>query len=75
MLPVENIMQKLKMKDKALAERLGCHQSTIARWRYPREKNGRNGNIPYQYHQRIKDIAQEIGVVLTADDFMPAKDA
>ena len=45
--------------------------STIYRWDYPIEKNGRGGDVPPKALRAIKKAARLSGVMLYDEDFIP----
>lgn len=65
----EKILAKLGMTPAVLSDKLGLRRSTVSRWNYARSKGGTGGIIPYKYHDRIRDLAEEKGVDLELSDF------
>jgi hypothetical protein len=54
------------------AELLGLNKSTVYRWLYARTKNdGLDGFIPVKQLQKILEIAQREGIIISADDLDP----
>ena len=54
-----------------LARALGCHESTVFKWTYPRAKQGSDGIIPSCAMKRVMRVARAEGILLTPEDLYP----
>ena len=55
-----------------LAKLLGCSDSTVFRWTYPRANGGTDGIVPGKALRKVLAIAAARGVVITAQDLYPS---
>jgi hypothetical protein len=53
-----------------LARLLKKDPSTIHRWRMPASKGGLDGRVPSAIQARLLEVADDVGVHLTADDLI-----
>lgn len=67
--PAASIIQKLG-GPQAVASRLGVAYTAPYRWRSPASKGGTDGAIPRKYIPALLVMASEIGVPLSASDFV-----
>ncbi|SFJ68745.1 helix-turn-helix domain-containing protein [Methylobacterium brachiatum] len=66
--PAEKIIAKFDGA-RSLAHAIGVKPSAVYRWTYPRERGGTGGYVPTAHIPKIKDAADLLGVVLTAEDW------
>ncbi len=52
------------------AKLLGIDPAKVTKWRWPPERKGSGGNIPKAYKTRILDLAEEMGLDITAEDLV-----
>ena len=57
---------------KVLSSQLRVTIATVYRWQYPRTRGGSDGLVPAYMWPDLLDLADEMGVELTADHFYPA---
>jgi hypothetical protein len=55
-----------------VASRTNRDPSRVYRWMHPKDKGGTGGTIPFKLVPTLIAAAAERGIVLTADDFLPA---
>ena len=55
---------------RALARELGRNQSSISRWRMPKEEGGTGGAIPTSMQGRVLALARARGLSLVAEDLI-----
>lgn len=55
---------------RATARAIGLSQSTVSRWRFPKEKNGLSGRVPSIHQAKILKISREQNLGLTAEDLI-----
>jgi transposase-like protein len=69
--PAEKIVERLGGSTKVAAI-VGVNRTQVWRWRREKEAGGTGGLIPHQHYAKLLAYAQEHGIPLTGDDFMPA---
>lgn len=52
------------------ARLLGINPGDVTKWRYPREKKGCNGNIPWRLKPIILDLVQENNWDITQEEII-----
>lgn len=67
--PAHSIIQRLG-GPAAVSARLGTSYTAPYRWQHPLEKGGTGGLIPQKHHRSLLALAAELGVELSADDFL-----
>jgi hypothetical protein len=72
--PASKIIQKLGGEAKVSAV-TGTSGNAPYRWQYPKTKGGTGGVIPQRYHRTLLDYASENEIPLTADEFLPDREA
>lgn len=55
-----------------LAKLLGCEESTVYRWTYPRANGGTDGIIPGRSLRRVLELAKSSGIAITPHDLYPS---
>ena len=60
---------------KAVAEVTGVTETSVRRWRYPKERGGTGGAVPHWHIQPLMVLAVETGVNLGFNDFFRAGSA
>lgn len=70
--PAASIIEKLGGPSN-VARTLGMHRVSVAKWKRSREDGGRGGVIPIEHIRPLMDMAEAMGVALSADDFIPKK--
>jgi hypothetical protein len=50
----------------------GKHRTRVSNWMRPKSVGGTGGTIPQTHHRKLIDAAQEMGLSLSGDDFLPA---
>lgn len=66
--PAEKIIAKFNGVP-SLARAIGKTPAAVYRWTYPRERGGTGGYIPTAQIAKIKDVADLLGIQLTAEDW------
>ena len=51
------------------------HRTRVSNWMRPKEKGGTGGLIPQRYHRTLLDYAASNSIALTADEFLPPRQA
>lgn len=49
---------------------VGVHRTRVSNWKRARQSGGTDGRIPQGYHVTLLQHARDIGVPLSADDFL-----
>lgn len=57
-----------------IARRIGKHRTTVQRWTMPAPQ-GTGGVIPQEHWPVLIAMGREVGVTLTAESFMPPRQA
>lgn len=68
--PAHTIITKLGGPS-VVAERIGIHRTRVSKWQAARDSGGTGGMIPVKHIPALVRLAQEVGVQLSADDFLP----
>jgi hypothetical protein len=68
--PAHSIIKRLG-GPAAVSARLGVAYTAPYRWQHPPEKGGSGGLIPQKHHPALLAFATELGVELSAADFLP----
>jgi hypothetical protein len=72
--PASDIVRKLGGPE--VVSRITETASTAPyRWQHAKEKGGTGGLIPQRYHRLLLDYAKENAIDLTAEDFLPVREA
>jgi hypothetical protein len=58
----------------AVAKRRNLHRTRVSKWQAPRSAGGTDGAIPMKHIQDLIEMGRDIGVELTAEDFIPQRD-
>lgn len=72
--PARTIIRKLGGPNK-VSEVAGVHRTRVSNWARPKEAGGTGGNIPFKHVPALLAHAREIGVDLSANDFLPCDEA
>lgn len=65
-----------KLGGEAVVSRItGTAYTAPYRWQHPRDRGGTGGLIPQRHYRTLLDHAKLNGIPLTADDFLPAREA
>lgn len=71
--PAYGLIRKFDRDEKRgedlLSERLRIARSTVQRWAYPRDRGGTGGYVPTWYHDKILELAEELGRPVDHADF------
>lgn len=57
--------------DTVVAAIAGVHRTRVANWKRPKDSGGTGGAIPFRHVPALLKAAQEKGITLSADDFLP----
>lgn len=68
--PARSIIEKLGGPS-AVARIAGVHRTRVSNWSRAKEVGGTGGTIPFKHVPALLSAAENIGVVLSADDFLP----
>ena len=68
--PASTIITKLGGPS-AVAKHIRIHRTRVSKWQSPREAGGTGGMIPVKHIPSLVSLGKEIGVDLSADDFLP----
>lgn len=60
--------------DTAVAEITGAHRTRVANWKRPKEVGGTGGTIPLKHIRKLLEAAEERGIELTAENFIPSEE-
>jgi hypothetical protein len=71
--PASQIIRKVGGAQKA-SEITGASIGAPYRWQYEKSKGGTGGLIPQRYHRTLLDYAEQNGIELSADDFLPPRE-
>ena len=69
--PAATIVQKLGGPSK-VAKLVGIHAVRVSNWQRPKAKGGTGGCIPLKHHRIIIEEGRRRGVLITAEDLLPA---
>ncbi|WP_082637649.1 hypothetical protein [Bradyrhizobium retamae] len=72
--PAETIISRLG-GPAVVASLVAVHRTRVSNWKRPKQKGGTGGLIPQQYHRRLLDHAAQNSIELSAEDFLPARQA
>lgn len=70
--PAASIIQRFG-GDTKVAALVGVHRTRVANWKRPRDAGGTGGAIPFKHVPKLLAAARDLGLHLTADDFLPVK--
>ena len=70
--PASQIIEKLGGEAK-VAEITGLAFTAPYRWQHDRSKGGTGGLIPQSHHRVLLDYAQQNGIPLSSDEFLPPR--
>jgi len=68
--PATTIIKKLGGPNKVAAI-ANVHRTRVSNWKRPREAGGTGGLIPFKHVPALLGAARQMGVDLSADDFLP----
>lgn len=71
--PANTIITKLGGPNK-VAEIAGVHRTRVSNWKRAKEDGGTGGMIPFKHVPALIAAGHRIGVQLSADDFLPARE-
>lgn len=71
--PASTVIGKLGGPTK-VAQVVGVHRTRVSNWARPKESGGTGGVIPMRHVPKLLALAQEKGIKLSADDFIPAQE-
>lgn len=72
--PASNIIKKLGGPSK-VALITGAHRTRVSNWMRGKDVGGTGGMIPFKHVPKLLKAAEEKGLPLSADDFLPVKEA
>lgn len=72
--PASKIIKKLGGPSK-VALITGVHRTRVSNWKRGKEVGGTGGVIPFKHVPKLLEAAVEMGEPLSADDFLPVKEA
>lgn len=58
-----------------MARITGVHRTRVSNWARPKDAGGTGGTIPFKHVPALLEAAKTRGVALSADDFLPVKEA
>jgi len=53
----------------------GAHRTRVSNWKRPRDAGGTGGVIPFKYARKLLSAAQEKGIELKLEAFLPFEEA
>ena len=56
----------------SVSQMVGKSQTTVMRWRLPKERGGTGGVVPHWHHDTLRSCAEQVGITLTPSDFIPS---
>lgn len=68
--PAASIIKSLG-GDTVVASITGVHRTRVANWKRAKESGGTGGAIPFRHVPALLKAAQDKGLPLSADDFLP----
>jgi hypothetical protein len=68
--PAASIIKNLG-GDTVVASITGVHRTRVANWKRPKEAGGTGGAIPFRHVPALIKAANDQGIALSADDFLP----
>lgn len=72
--PAAEIVEKLG-GPKVVARVTGRASTAPYRWQYEKDKGGTGGLIPQKYHRALLDYARDNKIALSAEEFLPTREA
>ncbi len=72
--PATTIIRQLGGPNK-VAEIVGVHRTRVSNWKRPKEDGGTGGMIPFKHVPALIAAGRDVGINLSADDFLPATEA
>jgi hypothetical protein len=70
--PAQTIISKLG-GDTVVAGIAGVHRTRVANWKRPKQSGGTGGVIPFKHVPALIAAAEEKGLKLDANDFLPER--
>ena len=68
--PAQTIIDRMGGPNE-VARITGAHRTRVSNWKRPKESGGTGGMIPFKHVPALLKAADEKGVELSADDFLP----
>jgi len=69
--PASSIIAKLGGPNR-VAEITHVHRTRVSNWKRAKDAGGTGGLIPFKHVPALLDAARDLGIRLSADDFLPA---
>lgn len=68
--PAQSIIRKFGGPN-AVAAIVGVHRTRVSNWMRAKGSGGTGGTIPFKHAAKLIEAATELGINLSADDFLP----